>query len=1329
MADRERRNLIFAHQEWIGFVQPVGLVVTPPVMVDAQVVPDRNISGRQREFRELLKEEGSGATARWRAPDPRRLFLDWLGWQDSDLVEGATHREALEISLPELNVVLSPTWAVPAEDCAEAQWTMLVRVEDSGVDLDRPPDEAGGWNATRHARFERLLRETGIPIGLLCTDERIRLIHAPKGESSGHVTFEFSQMALPPGRPILAAFDMLLSADALFVGAEHSRLPALLAKSREAQAEVSTRLSRQVLAALHELLRGFVAADARNGGRVLADLALHKPDHLYGGLITALMRLVFVLYAEDRGLMPDHPVYQQHYSLGGLFARLRADAAAWPDTMDQRFGAWAQLLSLFRLLHGGGRHAGLSFVARKGLLFDPGRFAFLEGQAPEGEAEIPMVPDATVWNMLQSLMVLDGERLSYRTLDVEQIGSVYEAVMGFRVEMTTGRSIAVASPKRTGAAVFVDLDRLLTVDGSKRARTLQDATDRKLAGNAATLLRGAAEVADVVAALDRGAIDRDATPDVVPAGTPVLQPTDERRRSGSHYTPRSLTEPIVSEVLSPIFERLGTAPRPETILDLKVLDPAMGSGAFLVEACRQLAAKLVYAWSVHGGPPNLPADEDELLHARRLTAQRCLYGVDKNPMAVDLARLSLWLATLAREHEFTFVDHALRHGDFLVGLTRDQIATVNWVPGDVHQMAFILARDRTRQAEAERARIRHAADALGEEVLRPLLERADRCLDDVRLVGDAVVAAFFAANKPKARAAERAKVMEVLDLGGTGWQDKLTPVVAALRNGEKPIYPFHFGIEFPEVFDRDKPGFDAIVGNPPFLGGNRISTVLGGQFRDWLASLHVESNGRADLVSHFFRRAFNLLRKESTLGLIATNTVGQGDTRSTGIRWICNNGGAIYSARRRMKWPGEAAVVVSVLHIFKGKLEGPRCLDGQEVGMISAFLFHSGGHDDPERLEANADKSFQGSIVLGMGFTFDDTDRQGVAAPLAEMRRLLEENPSNRDAIFPYIGGKEVNTSPTHAHHRYVINLLNYPLCRRDLGKNWCEAGEDQCREWLRIGIVPLDYPEPVAEDWPSLTQIVEDKVKPERMKVNRKVRQDRWWQFGDRQPALYAAIDGLDRVLVTEAAAVMHHMMTFVSSEQVFSHKLVVFSLSRYAHFAVLQSRIHEIWSAFFGTTFGSADALTYNPTKVFRTFPFPKLWETNAAFEATGEAYFDFRGSLMIENDEGMTKTYNRFHDPNERDSRIARLRELHAAMDRAVLDAYGWRDISTDCAFMLDYSVDEHTWGNKKKPWRYRWPGQVRDKVLARLLTLNAERAAEERLAGSNLRSKTGRTMAAS
>ena len=1184
MADRERRNLIFAHQEWLGFVQPVGLVVSPNVMVDAQVVPDRNIAGRQREFRELLEENGNGATARSCAPDLRRVFLNYLGWEEGDLMDATGHLDELEIAIPELQVELSPTWAVPADE--DTAWTMLIRDEDSGADLDKPPEDGAGWNATRHSRFERLLRELGVPVGLLCTDERIRLIYAPKGESSGHVTFDFSQMALPAGRPILAAFDMLLSAEALFVGPPEARLPALLAKSRDAQAEVSTRLSRQVLAAIHELLRGFVSADARGGGTVI-ELARRNPEHLYGGLITTLMRLVFVLYAEDRGLMPDHPVYQQHYSLGGLFARLRADVAAWPDTMDQRFGAWAQLLSLFRLIYGGGGHAGLSFVARKGTLFEPDRFTFLEGRGPDGEPDIPMVSDACVWKVLQSLMVLDGERLSYRTLDVEQIGSVYEAVMGFRVELTAGRSIAVTSPNRTGAASIIDLDGLVALEGGKRPKALQDATDRKLTGNAVAALRSASTLADVVAALDR-TVDRDATPDIVPAGTPVLQPTDERRRSGSHYTPRSLTEPIVSEALRPVFKRLGQNARPEDVLDLKVLDPATGSGAFLVEACRQLSARLVNAWNMHGGPQDLPADEDELLHARRLVAQRCLYGVDKNPMAIDLARLSLWLVTLARDHEFTFIDHALRHGDSLVGLTRNQIERFHW---DAEAPSFQLGtetmevRRHVARVSEMRQLIRELGDEAPEHELRQLLDEAERELSNIRRVANLILAAFFEGEKPKERESYRGKYADLLLKEGQA--ESVSRAVAEL-----PVSAFHWEMEFPEVFERENPGFDAIIGNPPFAGHVTVVNANVRGYTDWLRKIHHESSGKCDVVAHFFRRAFNLLREGGTLGLIATNTIGQGDTRSSGLRWICNHEGHIYRTQRRLKWPGEAAVVVSVIHAAKGTYFGPRTLDDQDVETISAFLFHRGGHDDPEKLKANAGKSFVGSMILDMGFTFDDTDKKGVATPLADMHRLINDNPRNREVIFPYIGGEEVNTSPTHAHHRYVINFRDWPLQRADLGATWQDVDDDKRQDWIRGGIVPLDYPEQVVADFPELLAIIEEKVKPERLRSSERSKSSHgrrasvWWQFYHQAKELNAAISDFERVLVVSRSSDTF-ALTFLYARTVYSEQLIVFPFESYSAFCTLQSRFHETWARFFKSTI--KDDLRYTPSKSFDTYPFP--------------------------------------------------------------------------------------------------------------------------------------------
>ena len=176
-----------------------------------------------------------------------------------------------------------------------------------------------------------------------------------------------------------------------------------------------------------------------------------------------------------------------------------------------------------------------------------------------------------------------------------------------------------------------------------------------------------------------------------------------------------------------------------------------------------------------------------------------------------------------------------------------------------------------------------------------------------------------------------------------------------------------------------------------------------------------------------------------------------------------------------------------------------------------------------------------------------------------------------------------------------------------------------------------------------------------------------------------------------------------------VYAHTSVVFSVSTYSGFAVLQSRTHEVWALFQGSTF--EDRPIYTPTTCFRTFPFLQNWLNHSSLKTAGRAYYHFRSNLMVRNNEGMTETYNRFHDPNERDPGIAKLRELHAAMDRAVLDAYGWTDIQTDCKFLLDYEIDEEEWGNKKRPWRYRWPDELHDEVLARLLALNEARAVLE------------------
>jgi hypothetical protein len=1291
MVSQKRDPEVQAHLEWIGFVRPTGLIVSAPALVRAGAILDRRDMEGQRLLRACVDQhtfdpkEGAAPYL----PNFRAFAESVLGWSFSSkafagMAETPIPPE-LEVPLLDYGEVLRPDFAVRELEPKEggSLWQVLVRVIEPGEDFDRVVSGNGQLEASAHSRMERLLRHTGVPAGLLFNGRALRLLSAPRRESSGWLDFRVAEMVQTAGRPISTALRLLLGQPRLLSLPRTQRLAALLEDSRKFQNEVSERLADQVLHALYELLRGLQAAHDRAEGALLRQPLAEHPDEIYRALLTVILRLVFLLYAGERDMLPEDESFMRHYSLAGLYERLREDAALYPDTMDERYGAWAQLLVLFRMIHDGAESGAMRLPKRHGVLFDPDRFTFLEGRGAGAARQIH-----------ERIDVLDGERISYRALDVEQIGSVYETMMGFRLERATGPSVAIKSQKKQGAPTAVDLERLLKEPATKREKWLQDQADRKLTDTVKKAITKASSIEGLHAAL-MPVIDVDATPDLVQKGAMVLQPSEERRRSGSHYTPRELTEPIVRTTLQPILARLrgtnGQTPRPEEILDLKVCDPAMGSGAFLVEACRQLGDALVEAWRVHGEVPAIPSDEREEIFAMRLVAQRCLYGVDRNPVAVDLAKVSLWLVTIAKDHALTFVDHALRHGDSLVGLSRKQVEALQWDPTGA-MLRGLDVREPLDRVFALRQQIREANEAVPDWERRDLWDAAQFELDKIRLFGDLILAAFFESEKPKVREAKRKDYANAVVSGEAGryrgWLDEW-------RQAERPMAPFHWEIEFPEVFARENEGFDAIVGNPPFLGGRNLSATQGEVYSGWLLSIHQNSSGGADLVAHFFRRAFDLLRQGGVFGLIATNTIGQGDTRATGLRWICQNGGEIFAAKRRVKWPGLAAVVVSILHVTKGVFAGGRLLDDREVETITAFLFHRGGHDDPARLTANASKSFQGSILLGMGFTFDDTDKKGIATPLAEMRRLVDEDPRNGQVIFPYIGGEEVNTSPTYAYHRYAINFG--------------ERSEEECRR-----------------NWPQLMAIVEERVRPERAAKTEDMAAWPWWRYWRTRQELYDAIAGLPRVLVTNCGAAPHLALAFQPSERVFANTLAVFTHISYAAFCVLQSRPHEIWARFFGSTL--EDRLRYTPSDCFETFPFPIDWETEGGLEAAGKAYYEMRAAVMMRHDLGLTKIYNRFHDPEYRDDPdILKLHDLHTAMDRAVLEAYPWNHISTDCEFLLDYEIDEEVWGDRKKPWRYRWPDEVRDEVLARLLELNAERAKEEARSGAAADKTGGRKRA--
>lgn len=297
------------------------------------------------------------------------------------------------------------------------------------------------------------------------------------------------------------------------------------------------------------------------------------------------------------------------------------------------------------------------------------------------------------------------------------------------------------------------------------------------------------------------------------------------------------------------------------------------------------------------------------------------------------------------------------------------------------------------------------------------------------------------------------------------------------------------------------------------------------------------------------------------------------------------------------------------------------------------------------------------------------------------MSDLISKNSRNTDRIFPFLGGKEIASHPEHRHYRYVINF----------------------------GLMSLNE----AEKWPDLLDIVRLRVKPIRDKMGgysvADRRRENWWQFGTYTPALFSAIARLNEVIVTPRVA-QYPVFTLVDTGSVYSEKVVVFASSSAGLHGVLTSRISETWIRFFTLTM--KDDLNYAASDCFENFALPDGADADAILRDANLAYNSHRAALMVARSEGLTKTYNRFHDSSDRAPDIQRLRELHHDLDLAVLGAYGWNDLAARAApeFLTDETEPDHRYQG-----RLFWPAPFRDEVLARLLDLNRVRAAEERALG--------------
>jgi hypothetical protein len=685
-----------------------------------------------------------------------------------------------------------------------------------------------------------------------------------------------------------------------------------------------------------------------------------------------------------------------------------------------------------------------------------------------------------------------------------------------------------------------------------------------------------------------------------------LRPADSRRHHGVHYTDPALARALVVHALRPLLAELGPEPTPESLLALRVCDPAMGCAAFLIAACDVLAEHLTRA-----------RRDPDLAQARRDIARSCLHGLDLDPLAVELARLSLWLHLGDRQLPLATFTPTLRHGDALVGLDRAQILAAHWRPIDAPP--------------------------------GPLPE-------PLGLAGDALIATFFAHTRPAPREQARRHLQPILaraERGDPAAIAQLTIICAPLTIRTPPIHPCHWPLTFPEVFARPNPGFDLILGNPPFFWGNRIGRTFGPEYRDWLQTLHPGAHGNSDLAAHFLRRSFALLRSGGGLGLVTTNSISEAETHTTGLLHLQQHGGVIHHAARDLPWPGDASVRVATLCIRRGPVPGPHTLDGHALPAIASDLRPGLPLRAPHRLAARRGQSFKGVDFGGTGFLLNP----------AAHTELLQRAPAEARFLWPVLNAKNLTAHPTSAPTHHIINFTGHDLA--DL-----------------------------ADLAPHSLEIVRRTVLPRRQIDHRRHRRERWWLYNEACPGLYRAIADLPRVLVGPVVA-RHILFEFADPHTVFTNALNVFAFADAAALALLQARPHELWAQRHASSLRCDPR--YNPTTCFETYPFPPAWPQLPDLHTLGERYHQHRSALMQRRGEGLTTTYNRFHDPDEPAADIHELRRLHAELDRAVLIAHAWQDLLPHA-----HAQFQRLPGDTRT--RLRWPTAVADEVLARLLAAN-------------------------
>lgn len=1128
--------------------------------------------------------------------------------------------------------------------------------------LDKRPEKKQ-LRVSPHAMLQEYLNYSEHLYGIVTNGKQLRLLRdASRITRLSYIEFNLEKMMEEDLYSDFVIFYRLLHASRMpkrIDGGADSIIEKYHQEGLEAGSTIRNKLGDAVKEAILNLANGFIKNPNNSELRAAFEDGTIDLGEYYRHQLRIIYRLLFLFVIEERNLVyadsktPEtkrfSQIYFNHYSLSRL--RKLAKKIVAPES-NRHHDLWKGLVSTFSLFEKKEIGEKLGIMSLQGDLF--GYNAISNDYYDLHNCSLS---NSILLNIIKSLSYFEKENqiliaVNYGGLDVEEFGSVYEGLL--ELQLTINK-----------------------IEGTEEYSCNFDGSN-------------------------------------------------ERGKSGSHYTPEELVQPLIKHSLEYLIEdrlkpyQLKKENKENTVtslLQLKICDVACGSGHILLSAARRVALEIARIQTDEEQPNPLA-----IRKAMKDVVRNCIYGVDKNPLAVELCKIALWLEAYNPGEPLNFLDHHIKCGDAIVGLAhRNELESgiadeaFKTLTGDDKDIAKSF-RDKNVRERKERAakanQLKAEFEKNTEESLNTVNEEFiafnhmpentpeeieskvnayKRFIDGegvnfLKAMADTKVAQFFISKTSENKDVLMTDADFRLVLSGNrDWQDRKVAKAKAVAIEERI---FHWFIEFPEVFSEG--GFDCILGNPPFLGGQKLSGSYGDSFLESI-KYQFYPIGAVDLVTFFFRRIFTIIKKGGFQSLISTNTIAQGGSRIHGLDYILENGGVINFAIQRIKWPGLANVDVSILTIYNGVYVGKKILNNNLTENISSFLDNSEQTYQVHEILKNKNRMFKGVTLLGDGFIVDKNT----------YKSLISIDSKYKEVILPYLNGNDLNDDYKVNPENYCINFYDW-----DLNK---------------------------AKNYELAFNILYEKVKPEREKIkSNSIAKTKWWLFERSRMDLFNRMNKTFYSFCKTAKYIGIHKLEgkFVLSQALFNLP----DLNDY-EFSILQSSVHDEFARKLSPTLGAT--LQYTNTSCFETFPFPQKFSfiEHKELGIIGELYHEHRRNLMLGFQLGLTKTYNLFHSNaitnqsiNDKDKQISslqkhlektantisfdeaiqgifKLRELHVQMDEAVLDAYGWNDIKLLHDF---YEVDYLPENDRV---RFTIHPDARKEVLKRLLELNHKIHEEE------------------